>query len=128
MINILKSLPLVIAGVILLSTQAFAEVRLLMVEQHGCPYCIKWHHEIGGIYHKTREGRIAPLQQTDLFKPLPEGVKLNSPAIYTPTFVLLNDGIEIGRTEGYPGDEFFWFLIDKLIEKLPENLQQDPQS
>ena len=128
MVSMIKSLPFAIIGAILFSTQAFAEVRLLMVEQDGCPYCDKWHAEIGGIYHKTREGRIAPLQQTDLYEPLPTGVDINGPAVYTPTFILLNDGNEVGRVEGYPGDEFFWFLIDKMIETLPDDLQKDPQS
>ncbi len=128
MLNMLKSLPLALAGAVLFSTQAFAEVRLLMVEQDGCFYCAKWNAEIGGIYHKTSQGRIAPLQRTDLHKPLPAGITLEQPAVYTPTFVLLNDGTEIGRIEGYPGDDFFWFLVDKLIVKLPDNLQKDPQS
>ncbi len=128
MINTLKSLPLVIAGAILFSTQAFAEVRLLMIEQNGCPYCDKWHAEIGGIYDKTSEGRIAPLQLANLFEPLPTGVEIKSPAVYTPTFILLNNGKEVGRVEGYPGDEFFWFRIDKMIATLPADLQKDPQS
>jgi hypothetical protein len=122
----IKSIPLALAGLFLFATQSFAEIRLLMIEQNGCPYCDKWHAEIGGIYPKTSQGRIAPLQTGDLYEPLPDGVDIDGPAVYTPTFILLNDGIEVGRVEGYPGDDFFWFLIDKLIAKLPADLQQDP--
>jgi hypothetical protein len=33
----------------------------------------------------------------------------------TPTFALLEDGTEVGRTEGYPGEGFFWTLLGEMI-------------
>jgi len=30
--------------------------------------------------------------------------------------VLVEDGVELGRLEGYNGDEFFWFLLGKLLD------------
>ena len=42
-----------------------------------------------------------------------------APIRYTPTFVLIEDGKEIGRIEGYPGDEFFWVRLENLLERLP---------
>ena len=42
-----------------------------------------------------------------------------------PTFVMLNDGRETGRIEGYPGDEFFWPLLNELIDTA--TLAQPPQ-
>ena len=41
-----------------------------------------------------------------------------APIRYTPTFVLARDGREVGRIEGYPGDSFFWALLDKLESYL----------
>ena len=44
------------------------------------------------------------------------------PIRYTPTFVLAEDGKEVGRIEGYPGDEFFWVAAGKsagAIAALP---------
>jgi hypothetical protein len=35
--------------------------------------------------------------------------------VFTPTFVLVEDGTEAGRIEGYPGEDFFWPLLAKLI-------------
>jgi len=92
------------------------ELRLLMFDQAGCIYCARWEAEIGPIYPKTEEARVAPLTRIDIHDTLPEGVSLDRPAMLTPTFVLLDDGRETGRIEGYPGDEFFWFLLDELIE------------
>ena len=33
-------------------------------------------------------------------------------------FVLIDQGREIGRIRGYPGDTFFWGLLANLIERL----------
>ncbi len=113
-------------GVFLVIGQANAEVRLMMVEELGCPYCDRWKAEIGPIYPKTAEGRIAPLVKVMIRDPLADGITLNSPPIYTPTFILLNDGQEVGRIEGYQSDEFFWWFVETMIKKLPVEAQTDP--
>lgn len=94
---------------------AFAEVRLLMGEQAGCAWCARWHKEIGPIYPKTEAGRVAPLWLADIRQPLPDGVTLKRPITFTPTFVLLDDGNEVLRLEGYPGEDFFWGLIESAL-------------
>ncbi|MFP6748514.1 MAG: hypothetical protein VCD66_13055, partial [Alphaproteobacteria bacterium] len=38
--------------------------------------------------------------------------------IYTPTFVLMHRGKEIGRILGYPGEDFFWAFLEELMGKL----------
>lgn len=107
---------------------ALAEVRLVMVEEQGCFWCARWEREIGPIYPKTAEGRIAPLRKVEIHGPEIKEFDLKGPPAYTPTFILVNDGAEVGRLEGYPGDEFFWFMIQKIIEKLPEEQRIDPAS
>lgn len=44
---------------------------------------------------------------------------LKTPVIYTPTFVLVEHDSEIGRIEGYPGEDFFWSLLERLLLQLP---------
>ena len=39
--------------------------------------------------------------------------------VYTPTFVLMDGGREIGRIVGYPGEDFFWSLLGELVQRLP---------
>lgn len=94
-----------------------AQLQLLMFEQPGCSYCAQWTREIGPIYPKTIEGESAPLQKIDIHAPLPAGLNLRSTPIFTPTFVLLNNKTEVGRIEGYPGQDFFWGLLGQLIAK-----------
>lgn len=111
----LIGLALAAAGA--LPAAAAGELRLLMVEQSGCSYCLQWHTEIGPIYPKTPEGAAAPLETVQLRGPLPEGVRLNGPAVFTPTFVLVQDGAEVGRIEGYPGEDFFWGLLGMMLRQ-----------
>lgn len=96
-----------------------AETILIMFDDEGCPYCELWKRQIGPIYPKTAESEIAPLMIIDVDDPLPAGITIDSTPIYTPTFVLVNDGQEVDRLLGYPGEDFFWFLLDRMISKLP---------
>ncbi len=89
--------------------------ELVMVEQSGCHYCAKWNAEISHIYPKTKEGQRAPLRRVDL-RALPDDISFSSKPVFTPTFVLVEAGKELGRIEGYGGDEFFWFLLNQLFE------------
>lgn len=86
-----------------------------MFEQPGCIYCARWNEEIAPQYPLTDEGKAAPLHRLQLRDPLPEDLSLVSPPVFTPTFVLVEDGAETGRIEGYPGSDFFWPLLEELI-------------
>lgn len=121
----LRSLPLVAA--LLLGAPLRAEVALIMVEQPGCTWCARWDAEVGEAYPLTAEGRIAPLRRVDLRAPLPDGIVFDRPATFTPTFVLISDGREVGRIEGYPGEDFFWPLLGRLIDQLPPEKRKDPK-
>lgn len=98
---------------------SLAETRLMMVEQAGCTYCAAWNAEVAPEYPNTAEGKAAPLLRQDLRAPMPEGVTLTSPPVFTPTFILLHDGTEIGRIEGYPSEDFFWPLLANLLKQIP---------
>lgn len=90
-----------------------------MFEEKGCVWCKRWTDEIGPIYPKTAEGRRAPLRRVDMHERRPEDLEAVAPVVVSPTFVLVDDGKEIGRIEGYPGEDFFWGLLGRLIDELP---------
>lgn len=100
----------------LFAPMARAEMTLVMVEEHGCMWCARWNAEIAPIYPKTAEGQAAPLQRIDINARPPEGMDFASGLHFTPTFVLMVDGQERGRIEGYPGEDFFWGLLGKMID------------
>ena len=92
-----------------------------MFEQPGCIYCAAWNEEVAPEYPLTAEGKAAPLRRLQLRDPLPEGLTVVSPPVFTPTFVLVEDGMETGRIEGYVGEEFFWPLLAELIADAKED-------
>ncbi|MDV7142927.1 thioredoxin family protein [Tropicimonas sp. TH_r6] len=96
-------------------------VELVMVEQAGCHYCARWNAEIGPIYPKTEEGAYAPLRRVELGGDEMEKLSLTRRVSFTPTFVLVDGvGAELGRLEGYPGEDFFWGLLDRMLRDLTD--------
>ena len=99
---------------IFLKTVRAAE--LLMVEQHGCYYCLEWKDEIGPIYPKTPEGKFAPIRFIDITK-IDEIKGLRRNVVFTPTFLLMENDKELARLEGYLSEDFFWGLLEVMLQK-----------
>ncbi|WP_420567950.1 thioredoxin family protein [Thalassovita sp.] len=90
--------------------------ELIMFERKGCHYCIEWKDDLGPIYPNTAEGKYAPLRMVDVGKGTPKDISLARKVIYTPTFVLVENNAEIGRIEGYPGEDFFWGMLNMMLK------------
>ena len=90
--------------------------ELIMVEQQGCYYCLEWKDQLGHIYPKTPEGKYAPLKTIDITE-VDQLKGLQRDVIFTPTFVLMEDNKELGRLEGYSSEDFFWELLELILEK-----------
>lgn len=101
---------------------AFAETRLVMVEEEGCMWCARWNEDISEIYPKTPEGRTAPLLRMDIHAPRPDDISFERSLHFTPTFVLLVDGQETSRIEGYPGEDFFWGMLQLMLKRANVDL------
>jgi thioredoxin-related protein len=89
-----------------------------MFEQGGCVYCARWNRDVAPVYDKTTEAKVLPLRRIDIGQQSQAGVTLASPVLYTPTFVVVDNGKEIGRITGYISDDSFWGLLDSLAAKL----------
>ena len=107
---------LALAVLILLANVADA-AELVMFRRDGCPWCAKWDREIGPIYPKTDIGQRAPVRFVDIAQARHFDGELKSPVRFTPTFVLMDNGREVGRIEGYPGQDFFWARLENLAPK-----------
>lgn len=99
---------------------AQAEMALVMVEEQGCIWCARWNAEIAPIYPKTPEGQSAPLRRIDITDPIPPDLKLKSAPHFTPTFILVENGSEVSRIEGYPGEDFFWGLLGVMLAQAKD--------
>lgn len=98
--------------------EAARGVELLMFDDVGCPWCRRWREEVGPAYSNSPEGKRAPLRSIALRGGIPSDIKLASAVRATPTFVLVQDGREVGRITGYPGPDFFWSALGELMKKL----------
>lgn len=94
--------------------------ELVMFDSPACSYCERWEEEIADIYPKTEEGQQAPLRRVSIHDSLPADLNKIHGIVYTPTFVLVDDGREVGRISGYPGEDFFWGFLETLVAKLPK--------
>lgn len=101
-----------------------AEVTLLMGEQDGCMWCARWNAEVAPEYPRTVEGRAAPLRRIDIHDPVPDDLDLGGPLRITPTFILLHDGREIARREGYPGEEYFWPVLGAMLDDAARDIPE----
>lgn len=113
----MNRLLILLAAFLLCAATPARAAELVMVEQNACEWCETWNEEVGGIYEKTPEGKAAPLRRIDIHDPLPADLAHLSRLIFTPTFVLVDNGREIGRIQGYPGEDFFWGLLQQLLGK-----------
>ncbi len=109
-----------VAGGVLAASARVQAAELLMLEQPGCVWCAQFDAQIAPAWPKTEEGRRAPLRRVDITEPWPADLDGIARERFTPTFVLLDEGREIGRIRGYVGDEFFWFRVGELLALLPD--------
>ena len=57
--------------------------ELVMFERPGCPWCKRWHTEIGPAYPLTTEGKAAPLRRHHIRDQTLAGIKLSRPVTVT---------------------------------------------
>lgn len=100
-------------------------LQLLMVDDKACIWCRRWDAEVRESYRNSPLGRIAPLVRRAKFH---RDLARYEPLAFTPTFLLLRDGHEIGRIVGYSGADFFWSEIERLIANAGALPQTQPDS
>ena len=101
-----------------LCVKSVVAAELVMFNSFNCSWCKSWEEEVGIIYHQTPQGIRFPIRRLNVDNRSAWGIKV--PIVYTPTFILLKEGEEVGRITGYPGEEHFWALLDQLLKKISE--------
>ena len=114
-----KLIQIAIAVIMIVTAQASAAYELIMIEQKGCHYCERWKEEIGPIYPKTDVGMFAPIRMVDItnVETTPE---IADAVVFTPTFIITDGDREITRMEGYMSEDFFWGVLEMILERETE--------
>lgn len=108
----------ILLGAAQLSAVASHAAELVMFERDGCVWCARWDRDVGPIYPKTDEAKLLPLRRINIDHDKDSGLGLASPVRFTPTFVVIDQGREVGRITGYINDDAFWGLLGALATKI----------
>ena len=99
------------------STYAETRGKLLYFYSDRCAYCKAWENEIANIYPKTEFEDEYRLSFIDFFSNVDlEKYGISKIVKVTPTFIFVKDKTEVGRIEGYNGQELFWWQVDEIIK------------
>ena len=91
---------------------ATAPAVLVMIGDAGCPYCARFEREVAPGYRASEDGQLAPLVRRDRHDP---NIAFIPRVVYSPTFIMLIRGREIGRIVGYGGADIFWMQVAGLL-------------
>ncbi len=89
--------------------------ELIAFEAPGCRYCPIFRRDVAPGYPTTRAGRVAPLRFVDINETAASALKLARPITMVPTVVLVRDGVEIGRIDGYVGRDNMLHILNTLL-------------
>ena len=106
------------ALVLVMAPLSARAAELVMVSADWCVVCEQWEEEVGVAYPKTAEAKIAPLRRVEYGAADLQSMTLKKRVDTTPTFLLLNNGVEIARIEGYTADHFFWSELGQILAPL----------
>jgi hypothetical protein len=107
---VIRTLAILMLSVLPAAAQ---DLTMVMVEQEGCVYCARWDREAAPAWPATAVGQAAPLARVDL-RDLPGDIAFDGRLVFTPTFVLVRDGAELSRLEGYD-PQFFWPMVERMV-------------
>jgi len=62
-------------------------------------------------------GAFAPLRKVDISETKGPGTPFKTPVVFTPTFVIMENGREMRRMEGYQSEDFFWGVLEMILER-----------
>lgn len=94
---------------------ATAPAVLVMIGDPGCPYCARWEREVAPGYVASEDGQLAPLVRRDRHD---RDIAFIERVVFSPTFVMLVHGREVGRIVGYGGADLFWMQLAALMEDV----------
>jgi thioredoxin-related protein len=90
-------------------------VELVLFEAPGCRYCPIFRRDVAPSYAISRAGKTAPLRFVDVNDAAAASFRLTRPVTMVPTVVLIRDGVEIGRIDGYVGRQNMHHMLDALL-------------
>jgi hypothetical protein len=99
----------------LTETQA---ATLIVIDQADCLASVRFRREIVPQYSGKNIDSVASMKRVTVHRRWPKELSGIKPPRYTPYFILVEDGAEVGRFGGYSRPAAFWRKLDRLLAKL----------
>ncbi len=96
------------------ASAAAQAMDLVMFESPTCGTCKLFKREVLPIYAGSPAGKVFPLWVAEMGGKV--SFKLNQPVTFTPTFVWVDNGVEVGRFSGYFGKAQFFNIVNRAAE------------
>lgn len=99
----------------LLSAARGSSVELLVFEHRDCVYCRVFRADTLPRYKESENAVKAPIRFVSIEHTSTDNLKLNGAIQMVPTFVLMQDGREVGRIAGYWAPDNFFKMLSNLM-------------
>ncbi|WP_119392425.1 transcriptional regulator [Taklimakanibacter lacteus] len=96
---------------------AASAAQLVYVEWKDCGYCKVFNRQMIWAYGSSAVGRKVPLRRVNILGRWPADLKRVSRPSYTPVFILVENGREIGRFAGYTSPQGFTSSLQGLLKR-----------
>lgn len=94
-------------------------IEVLVFETESCLYCRVFRRDVVPQYRQSKRAKVAPLRFVDAHKADLDRLGLKRPVTIVPTVVVLRDGREAGRINGYMGPEPFFHMMSQIVRSVP---------
>lgn len=112
MTKLLAALSIALA---VLYVPAASAAQLVYVEWADCGICKVFNRQMAWAYASSAVGRKVPLRRVDILRHWPDDLKRVKRPYYTPVFILVDKGREVGRFEGYASPQGFTRNLQRLL-------------
>lgn len=89
--------------------------ELIVLEVANCTYCDVFRQVVLPRYQRSKRAGELPIRFVDLNDPAADQLRLSSSVTIVPTVVMMREGAEIGRINGYMGPEAFFQSISQTF-------------
>ena len=92
-----------------------SRTEVIVFEISGCKYCVVFRENLGARYLSSTTNTLAPMRFVDVGRLDPEAFHLSGDIGTVPTIVLMRDGREVDRIEGYPLSEILFGMVKSRV-------------
>ena len=82
----------------------------------GLVHSSKWFN---ACHPKTDVGMFAPIRMVNITN-VDSTPEIEAAVVFTPTFIITDGDREITRMEGYMSEDFFWGVLEMILERETE--------